>query len=72
MGVSLYQLFFEVSAEFRELGFYARDIVRDFVLERMTLLCKVGHGLGCHGRDQTPTKGIVGSDYQIDVELRKY
>ncbi|XP_034218804.1 glycine-rich cell wall structural protein 1-like [Prunus dulcis] len=68
MCESLYQLVFEVNAEFGELGFHASDIVRNFVLERMKLFCKAGHGLGHHGREQTQTKVKEGSDYQlIDV-----
>jgi hypothetical protein len=65
MLVSQYQLFFEVSVELGELGFYASDIIRNFVLERMTLFRKAGHGLGCHGRKQTQAKERAGSDYQL-------
>ncbi|CAL2239630.1 unnamed protein product [Prunus armeniaca] len=65
MCVSLYQLVFEVNAKFGELGFHANDIVRNFVSERMKLFSKAGHGLGCHGREQTQTKVREGSDYQL-------
>ncbi|KAI5356451.1 hypothetical protein L3X38_009346 [Prunus dulcis] len=53
------------SAELGELGFNASDIVRNFVLEHMTLFCKAGHGLGCHGREQMQVKVREGSDYQL-------
>ena len=62
---SLYQLVFEVNAEFGELGFHASDIVRNFVLERMKLFCKASNGLGRHARDQTQMKAREGSDYQL-------
>ncbi|CAL2246742.1 unnamed protein product [Prunus armeniaca] len=65
MCVSLYQLLFEVNVEFGELGFHASDIVRNFVLERMKLFCKAGHGLGSHGREQKQTKVREGFDYQL-------